>query len=99
MLPETTAWAGAHGVLGWMVWILWAAGGVVCVDLALVRRLWQPAVWGLYVVVTIAAWMVLTGPGTWPRAVLALLAIGYIALLLHLAARRVWPTTRTRRTR
>jgi hypothetical protein len=92
VLPATVDWATANGVAGWLVWIVWAAGTATCVDLALIRRLWRRAVWGLYAAGGIAAWMAVTGPDTWQRRLLALLATVCVWLLLHVAARRTWPT-------
>jgi hypothetical protein len=99
VLPVSVDWARDNGIAGWLTWILWAAGTVTCVDLTLIRRLWQRAVWGLYATGGAAAWMAVTGPDTWGgRKLLALLAVAFVWLLLHFAARRTWPTTRTRTT-
>ncbi len=97
LLPVTVDWAADWGVWGRMVWILWACTGLAAIHEVLARP--RPSAYPLHVAAGLAVYMAVAAPGGWGRAVLAATAAIGIWLILYLAARRTWPTTRTRRTR
>lgn len=72
LLPATTAWAHAHGIWGWTLWMAWAAVSLAALHHGvLTRRRSRTAVHVLHIVTVAAVLMAIAAPGGWIQALTA----------------------------
>jgi hypothetical protein len=90
LLPATTAWASAHGPVGWIVWTAWAVLTISAVHHGvLARHRSATAVHVLHAVTITGALMGIAAPGGWGQA-LAATAGATAAWLVAMHATHRW---------
>lgn len=72
LLPATTDWAHAHGLVGWTLWTLWALTTLAASwHGVLARRRTATAVYALHALTITAVLMAVAAPGGWGQTLTA----------------------------
>ena len=89
LLPATTDWASAHGLTGWAIWTLWAAGTLAAAyHGVLARRRSSTAVHTLHALTITGALMAIAAPGGWAQTLTATVGATLAWLVAMHAAHR-----------
>ena len=89
LLPATTAWATAHGLWGWTLWLTWAASALAALHQGvLTRRRSRTAVYVLHAAAVTAVLMSIAAPGGWTQVLTATAGAAGAWLIAVLATRR-----------
>lgn len=90
LLPATTAWASAHGLIGWTVWILWALATLTALHHGVIaRRRSQTAVYVLHALTVTGVLMAIAAGLGWAHT-LAATGAAIAAWLVALHATHRW---------
>ncbi|MBM0279810.1 hypothetical protein [Micromonospora tarensis] len=89
LLPATTAWAAAHGLWGWALWLIWAVASLAALHQGvLARRRSRTAVYVLHTAAVTGALMAIAAPGGWIQALAATAGTAGAWLIAYGATRR-----------